>query len=222
MLGRPRVLAGLLAVAAFLASPDTPLDGPPVAQARVSIAYTLPRLIDDAPWTVVGTPLESKSAWAEVAGSRRIVTYTKVRIDRRIYGKRLDERIWVRHLGGAVDRIGQQVAGEAQLPLHQPALLFLTRVDDGLYTVAGAAQGHFPLRGEASPELGLAGETLQDFRTSLSERRLAVDPSMGKLVRRPGPVVTVQEALKGKRLAAAITLIRETKAARDAHESEAR
>jgi hypothetical protein len=226
MLGRSRVFAGVLAVVAFLASPDGVLDGPSVAEARVSIAYTLPQLVDAAPWTVVGTAVENKSSWEQVEGSRRIVTYTKVRIDQRIYGKDVGETIWVRHLGGAVGRIGQQVAGEAVLRLREPALLFLTRVEDDIFTVSGAAQGHFPLRlPDAAKEVAkapsaMSGPELKRFRAELGERHLALNPSMGKLVRRAGPVVTVQEALKGKKLAAAIELLRETKAARDAKKSE--
>ena len=236
MLGRPRVVAAALSIAAgvatFFASPTAPFDGPRVAEARVSIAYTLPLLVDGSPWSVVATPLERKSAWEQVDGSRKIVTYTKVRIERRVYGSALADTVWVRHLGGAVGRIGQQVAGEAVLPLHQPALLFLHRVKDGRYAVSGAAQGHFrllPAAGmTAGPTAGptpagqLEGQALESYRRELTTRRVALDRSMGKLVRRAGPVLTVQEVLKDKTLAEAIATIQKAKAARDAENDSSR
>lgn len=234
MLGRPRVVAVALSiatgVATFLASPTAPFDGPRVAEARVSIAYTLPLLVDGSPWSVVATPLERKSAWEQVEGHRKIVTYTKVRIERRIYGTELGETIWIRHLGGAVGRIGQQVAGEAVLPLNEPSLLFLQRLRDGRYTVSGAAQGHFRLLptdgsgadSEATPAGQLRGEALEAYRRELPTRRVALDRDMGKLVRRAGPVLTVHEVLKDKTLAEAIATIQKAKAARDAEDEAPR
>ena len=229
MLGRSRVLAALClaaGAAAFFAPPNASLDGLRVAEARVSIAYTLPLLVDGSPWSVVATPLERKSAWEQVDGSRRIVTYTKIRVEKHVYGSRLDETVWVRHLGGAVGRIGQQVAGEAVLPLNQPALLFLDRLDNGHFTVSGAAQGHFRLldpegtsAAEPIPAGELRGDALEAYRRGLVNRRVALDRAMGKLVRRAGPVLTVQEVLKDKTLADAIATIQKAKATRDANQS---
>ena len=51
---------------------------------------------------------------------------------------------------------------------------------------------------------------------------MALDRSMGKLVRRAGPVLTVQEVLKDKTLADAIATIQKAKAARDANDESPR
>ena len=185
-------------------------------------------MVDGSPWSVVATPLERKSAWEQVDGTRKIVTYTKVRVERRIYGAGILDTIWVRHLGGAVGRIGQQVAGEAVLPLNEPALLFLSRLKDDRYAVSGAAQGHFrllPAEGSthgATPAGQLEGPALESYRRELATRRVALDRSMGKLVRRAGPVLTVQEVLKDKTLADAIATIQKAKAARDANDESPR
>jgi hypothetical protein len=213
MLRRPWLLAGALAVAALVCAPDSPWSGPSVAEARVSLAHTLPSLVDAAPWSVIGVPGESRSAWEALPGGRRIVTYTKVEIVETVYGSRQEltkkgKTVWVRRLGGAVGKIGQQVAGEATLVSGKPALLFLAKSRDGVLSVAGAAQGHFPLAVPASAD--------PDAPAPILERALSLNRAMGKLVRRPGPVVTVQEALAGKKVATALAMIRQSKAAQDA------
>jgi hypothetical protein len=79
------------------------------------------------------------------------VTYTRVRVDRLLDGAPQAE-VWVRTLGGEVDDIGQQVAGEAILRPAHSSLLFLRARPDGTDVVVGMDQGQYPL--ESRPENG--------------------------------------------------------------------
>jgi len=113
----------------------------------------MPELVGDSTLVVAGTPLESRSLWegdAHIHG-RRIVTYTRVRVDRLLDGPPQDE-VWIRTLGGEVDDVGQQVAGEAVLRVPQPSLLFLRARTDGTHVVVGMGQGQYPL--DARPTSG--------------------------------------------------------------------
>jgi hypothetical protein len=108
-------------------------------------------LVGSSTLVVAGTPLESRSLWEGDASTqgRRIVTYTRVRVDRLVDGPPRAE-VWVRTLGGDVDDIGQQVAGEAVLRVSEPSLLFLRHRPDGTHVVVGMAQGQYLL--DARPE----------------------------------------------------------------------
>jgi hypothetical protein len=125
------------------------------AAAATSIELSMSDLVGGSTLVVAGTPLDSRSLWEGDASThgRRNVTYTRVRVDRLLDGKPQAE-VWVRTLGGEVDDIGQQVAGEAVLRVAQPSLLFLRGRTDGTHTVVGLAQGQFPL--DARPETGTA------------------------------------------------------------------
>lgn len=103
-------------------------------------------LVSKSTLVLAGTPLDSRSLWEDSEGGRgrRIVTYTRVRVDRLIDGKASGE-VWVRTLGGQVDDIGQHVDGEAVLPPEKPSLLFLRALTDGTHAVVGMAQGNYPL-----------------------------------------------------------------------------
>ena len=72
-------------------------------------------LVQRASAVAVVTPIEERA----VVEDGRIVTYTHVRVDRRVAGA-IAEDFWVRALGGAVGRIGQIVEGQpGLLPLEQ-------------------------------------------------------------------------------------------------------
>jgi len=102
-------------------------------------------LVAGATLVVAGTPLDSRSLWeGDATTGRRIVTYTRVKVDRLLDGTAQDE-VWVRTLGGEVGDIGQQVAGEAVLRAGQPSLLFLRGRTDGTLVVVGMGQGQYPL-----------------------------------------------------------------------------
>jgi hypothetical protein len=123
------------------------------AQAATAVELSMPELVGDSTLVVAGTPLESRSLWEGDARThgRRIVTYTRVRVDRLLDGPRQEE-VWIRTLGGEVDDVGQQVAGEAVFRVPQPSLLFLRARADGTHVVVGMGQGQYPL--DARPASG--------------------------------------------------------------------
>ncbi len=201
---RSLLTACLVAASVVALDPAAPLRGPAQAQAAVSIAYSLAELVDASPQVVIAKALERRSLWETVAGSRRIVTYTKLEVVERIYGKTA-KTIWVRTLGGSVGRIGQHVAGEAQFHIGRQSLVFLTHAHDDALVVSGAAQGHFPV---VKPKKKNQSITLR------------LSPSLGKVLPRRGPSISVQAQLAGQRLDQALTKIRGTKRARDAQQNQ--
>jgi hypothetical protein len=116
------------------------------AAASTSIELSVAELVSKSTLVLAGTPLDSRSLWEESEGGRgrRIVTYTRLRVDRLIDGNAASE-VWVRTLGGEVDDIGQHVDGEAVLVPQKPALLFLRAIAGGTHGVVGMAQGQYPL-----------------------------------------------------------------------------
>ena len=80
------------------------------------------------------------------AKGRRIVTYTRLRIDRMVDGNPQAE-VWVRTLGGHVGDIGQHVDGEAVLMPSRP----------GLVLPAGPARRHPRGRGHVTGPLPARG-----------------------------------------------------------------
>lgn len=144
--------AFLVAAAAMLAMPDLGhrSAGPRSAEASTSIEMTVPDLVARSTLVAAGTPFESTSVWEDADNSkgRRIVTYTRLRIDRMVDGNPQAE-VWVRTLGGHVGDIGQHVDGEAVLMPSRPGLFFLRDLPGGTHAVVGMSQGHYPL--EAAP-----------------------------------------------------------------------
>lgn len=177
------------------------------AHATVAVAHALTELVDLADRVVVGTPIEKFSRWEKRAG-KRIVTYTKIAVDSRVYSSSdsHDKVLWVRTLGGAVDGVGQQVAGQARLELGKRALFFLQPSGDTL-VVTGAAQGHFPL--QAVVRKNQKGEP----QTTLV---LSASPARGKIVPRPGPSVSAHDTLIGRPLDDAAAIIQKARRSRDA------
>jgi hypothetical protein len=113
-------------------------------------------LVSKSNLVVAATPLDSRSVWEDDAGGRgrRIVTYTRLRVERVIDGQFSGE-LWVRTLGGEVGDIGQHVDGEAVLTPQQPGLLFLRARPDGTHGIVGMAQGHYPLETPAGAPVRL-------------------------------------------------------------------
>jgi len=103
-------------------------------------------LVNASASVVCGTPAERVSVWEDSEGGRgrRIVSYTRVHIDRVLDGK-AGADVWVRTLGGEVGDLGQHVDGEAVLVQGQAALMFLSARSDGTSSVVGMGQGHYPL-----------------------------------------------------------------------------
>jgi hypothetical protein len=194
------IAACLVGAAALAVSADAPFEGVPRAEAAVVVAHTLPELVKRSPHVVVAKAVERRSLWEVAAGSKRIVTYTKLEVQDVIYGKP-GKTVWVRTLGGAVGRIGQQVAGEARFQLKHRSIVFLFPTADGKTVVTGAAQGHFPLK---RPKAKGGPATVKLSR------------SLGKVLPRRGPSISVQERLMHKRLDDAIADIRAAKTQLDA------
>jgi hypothetical protein len=184
---RGLVLASVLAVPpALTLAPDTLLsapDGLPVAsaEASVSLLLSLDELCAASTHVVVATAGERRSVWEDLPSGRRIVTYTRLAVERSVAGAPVKE-VWVRSLGGVVGRLGQSVAGEAQMPAGSRALLFLSEAR-GVVVVAGRAQGHFPVKIDADGAV-----------------RLAPSADAGMLVPRRGPTISARERLVGRTL----------------------
>jgi hypothetical protein len=134
-----RALRGLLFLSVIVcAAPAT---------ASVSFTVVLDALVQESSVAVVETPIESKSVWE----NGRIITYTKVHVDRVLAGTAPTE-VWVETLGGVVGDIGQQVEGEAVLRAGQQSLLFLSPYESG-YVVTARGQGQFPIVRDAGGAL---------------------------------------------------------------------
>jgi hypothetical protein len=119
---------------------------PRSASASTFVELSVAELVSKSTLVVAGTPLDGTSVWEDSEGGRgrRIVTYTRLRVDRVIDGRAPSE-VWIRTLGGHVGDIGQHVDGEAVLAPAQASLLFLHGLSDGTHAVVGMAQGQYPL-----------------------------------------------------------------------------
>jgi hypothetical protein len=112
----------------------------------VARALSLGELVRSSERALVGAALEAHSRWATVGGRRRIVTETRIRVDRAVAGASDGSELMVQTLGGQVGDVGQVVFGEAFLLVGEAALLFLVPDAEGELHVAGMAQGHYPIR----------------------------------------------------------------------------
>jgi hypothetical protein len=166
------------------------------AGAAVSVLISMEELVERSAYVVVATAGERRSAWEDMPSGKRIVTYTKLTVERAVVGAP-DKEIWVRTLGGVVDKIGQSVAGEAQIGAGSRGLFFLTQASTAL-VVTGMAQGHFLV---VSDDKGVA--------------RLAPSPDPGMLIPRRGPTISAQERLVGGKLDDGVALVVQTRKARD-------
>ncbi len=175
---------------------------PRSAAASTFVELSLAELVSKSTLVVAATPLDSRSLWEDSEGGhgRRIVTYTRLQVDRVVDGPVASGELWVRTLGGQVDDIGQHVDGEAVLPYQQPSLLFLRARPDGTHAVVGMGQGSYPLE---APSLG-------------SPLRIAPPRALGRLVPKvvpqgqvaPSPSdLPARLALAGQTLDAAAKLV---------------
>ncbi len=132
------------------------------AEASVSTAVLFEELVQEASAVALVTPTEQRALWE----GDRIVTYTRLRIDRLVAG-RLPDEVWVRTLGGAVGGLAQIVEGQATFAFDRPSLVFLrphldptTRAPAGPFVVAERAQGQFPIAVDRDrrPRLAVAAD----------------------------------------------------------------
>jgi hypothetical protein len=190
----------VLGAGALVLSPnDEPSAGWGVrdAHATVALLMSTEELVAVSKHVIVGEPVERFSKWEKVGGSNRIVTYTRLVVSEGIVDTPETESVWVRTLGGKVDKIGQSVAGEAELKLGEPAVVFLAAVESDTLVVVGMAQGHYPLE-------------MKD-----GERVLRSSPDLGHLVRKKGDTRrSAREDLVGTKLDAARAKIVEARKAK--------
>jgi hypothetical protein len=189
---------GVVAVALVAAAGDVGRTGVSVgkpAAASVSVSMSLDELVAASDESVIATAVEKKSRWEDLPSGRRIVTYTRLTVDETLSGNQHTD-IWVRTLGGVVDKIGQQVSGEAQIQLDKRALFFLADVEDGagnaVTIVTGMAQGHYP------------------FDDSGTEPKLKASPDRGAILPRRGPSISAAEVLVGQTVGVARSKIAES------------
>ncbi|MFO0762033.1 MAG: hypothetical protein U0359_36675 [Byssovorax sp.] len=172
--------------------PEAPLEGPRTAAASVAVLVSLDELTSRSTHVIIATAGEQKSVWEELPSGKRIVTYTRLAVERTIAGP-AEKEIWVRTLGGVVDKIGQSVSGEATFLPGSRALVFVHGVD-GQYTVTARAQGHYPIV-ESKPGV---------FTLNAS-------PDAGALLPRRGPTVSARERLVGSLVEDAVTLVKQAR-----------
>jgi hypothetical protein len=121
------------------------------AHAGLARPIALSELVRTSRHSVVGIPREAFSRWEVIGRGRRIVTHTRLGVDRLVSGAQVpDGELWVRTIGGRVGNIGQVVEGEAVLRLGERALVFVTPSPDSVLHVTALAQGHYPLRADAA------------------------------------------------------------------------
>jgi hypothetical protein len=112
------------------------------AKASVSFAVAYDDMVADADAVVVVTPMDQRSMWED----NRIVTYTHLKVDEAVAGQAATgTEVWVRTLGGAVGKIGQQVDGEPVFVQGKSSLLFARAGKPGVFSVVARAQGQFPV-----------------------------------------------------------------------------
>jgi hypothetical protein len=139
---RSRLIVRAVAVFVALASPAVGLLASTNAPASVSLAATWDGLLHDSSAAAVMTSTESHSVWED----GRIVTYTRVHVDRAIAGELgTGGDTWVRTMGGVVDKVGQVVEGEASFARGESSLLFLRPGPAGSFVVTSRGQGQFPV-----------------------------------------------------------------------------
>ncbi len=196
----PVAIALAMGVAVVTPDPIARSLGPTSAEAAVSFDLSLNELVRVSPLVVLGTPIEHQSLWEEdETQGRRIVTYTRIRVDRDLGGEKTTGELWVRTFGGTVGSVGQRVPGEALLVRDQPTVLFLQPRQDGTHAVSGMALGHYPVKKADDGAL-----------------RLAPSPHLGLILRsdKQPQALSVREALNGKTVDEVASLVR---AARQNH-----
>ncbi|TKD04338.1 hypothetical protein E8A74_23530 [Polyangium fumosum] len=193
-----RVRASMLALsialpAALFVSPHSPHTGPQEAAAAVSVVVSLDELVTGSSFVVVAKAAERQSMWEDTPNGRRIVTYTRLDVERSVVGEP-GTQVWVRTLGGVVGDVGQWVSGEAVIPPGERSLLFLHKTPTAV-VVTAMAQGHYRVLTEEGVP------------------KLAPSPDAGTMLPRTGPSIGAREVLVGATLSRALVAIEEVKRA---------
>ncbi len=171
------------------------------AGATTARALTLPQLRKRAQRVVLGRPVLHESEWADVGGTRRIITRTRFLQDNDWLRSRdpeqsLEDEFVVWRMGGHVGDVLQKVPGEAQLPLDEPVLLFVEDSAQDTKRIVGMSQGSYPV--------------IEQARTRQLTRSMHLPHLLGA---RSGPDVPelerpAVEVLHGRPLGLAFSLVR--------------
>ena len=146
---------------------------PNIAKAEEDSGILLETLMEKSQTVILGTAEESESHWEIYGGSRRIVTYTRIRREQVLDGRDLgDTDNWVMTLGGSSGKLAQWVPGEAQLPKKQSMVLFLHQFNGSTFGVTGRAQGCFSAKKEKNELRIASGVNSQEFSANSAVRRL--------------------------------------------------
>jgi hypothetical protein len=122
----------------------------PPARATLARALRLDELVARSRHVLVGEPLEAYSVWETIGDRKHIVTYHRVRTLELFAGVKPEhDELLVRTLGGRVGKLGELVAGEAQLSPGARGVLFVAQAREVL-AVTAMAQGHYPLARDAA------------------------------------------------------------------------
>ncbi len=186
--------AALIVPAAITTHPDAHSVGPRSAEAAVSVVLSVSELVQTSTYVIIAKAAERQSMWEDAPGGRRIVTYTRVDVERSVVGD-AGSSVWVRTLGGTVGTTGQWVSGEAIIPAGSRSLLFLHKSGSTL-AITAMAQGHYPV-----------------VATEDGKPKLAGSPDAGTLLLRTGPNIAAREVLVGATLDKALAIIGEARRA---------
>ena len=146
---------------------------PSDAGASTSVALSVRELASTSDAIVRVTQIAKASAWED----GRIVTTSKVRVDRVVAGAPPGNELSIRTLGGVVGEIGQYVEGEADLAPGEQAVLFVAplRAATGTTTmrVVGRAQGRWSIARDSNAPDAPNGREIVRIRAPgrLVERR---------------------------------------------------
>lgn len=130
-------LAGLASVllAMTLVSP---------AEATVAVQLSRAELVQHADLVVRATIGSQASAWNP--GHTQIVTVTQIRVTAYLKGSGPDT-LALRQLGGTVDQLRMQIAGDARFTPGQDVVLFLRQGDGVVFLTAMAQSAYYVLPG---------------------------------------------------------------------------
>jgi len=158
------------------------------------MALSLDELVSSSSYVVIAKAAEKQSVWEDLPGGRRIVTYTRLDVERTVAGEP-GTSVWVRTLGGVVGEVGQWVSGEASIAPGSRSLFFLYKAGPSV-VVTGMAQGHFPVIVEDGGVTKIGGS-----------------PDPGTVLPRRGPTLSAREMLVGVTLERAVATIQEVRRA---------
>lgn len=113
------------------------------AAATVVVPLSLKELSLQADLIIIGRCEEIKSAWD--TGRQKIFTYVTVFAEQclKVDKGKCPPRVTIREPGGTVDDIAMRVGGVPDFEKNESVLVFLKRIPDSFYEVAGLSQGKF-------------------------------------------------------------------------------